>query len=72
VERGGLKFPGGEAPDYWDFLHFSVIIGVACQTADIEFTAKPLRRIGALHGVLSFVFNTVALALTINLLAGLF
>jgi uncharacterized membrane protein len=72
VERGGLKFPGGEAPDYWDFLHFSVIIGVACQTADIEFTAKPLRRIGTLHGVLSFVFNTVALALTINLLAGLF
>jgi uncharacterized membrane protein len=24
------------------------------------------------HGALSFVFNTVALALTINLLAGLF
>jgi uncharacterized membrane protein len=72
VERGGLRFPGGEPPDYWDFLHFAVIIGVACQTADIEFTSKPLRRIGTLHGVLSFTFNTVALALTINLLAGLF
>ena len=72
VERGGLMFPGGEAPDYWDFLHFAVIIGVASQTADISFTSKPLRRIGTVHGALSFVFNTVVLALTINLLAGLF
>jgi uncharacterized membrane protein len=72
TERGGLAFPGGEAPDYWDFVHFAVIIGVASQTADISFTSKPLRRIGTIHGSLSFVFNTVVLALTINLLAGLF
>jgi uncharacterized membrane protein len=72
TDRGGLMFPGGEPPDYWDFLHFAVIIGLACQTADIEFTSKPLRRIGTVHGSLSFVFNTVVLALTINLLAGLF
>jgi uncharacterized membrane protein len=69
---GGLAFPGVEAPDYWDFLHFAIIIGVASQTADIAFTSQPLRRIGTVHGVLSFLFNTVALALTINLLAGLF
>jgi uncharacterized membrane protein len=72
VDRGGLNFPGGEPPDYWDFVHFAVIIGVASQTADISFTSKPLRRIGTIHGSLSFVFNTVVLALTINLLAGLF
>jgi uncharacterized membrane protein len=72
TDRGGLNFPGGEPPDYWDFLHFAVIIGVASQTADVEFTSKPLRRIGTVHGALSFVFNTVVLALTINLLAGLF
>jgi uncharacterized membrane protein len=72
TDRGGLAFPGGEPPDYWDFLHFAVIIGVASQTADISFTSKPLRRIGTIHGSLSFVFNTVVLALTINLLAGLF
>lgn len=69
---GGLAFPGGEKPDYWDFLHFAVIIGVASQTADIAFTSKPLRRVGTLHGVLAFTFNTIVLALTINLLAGLF
>jgi uncharacterized membrane protein len=67
----GLKFPGDEDPDYWDFLHFSMVIGVACQTADIAFTAKALRRIGTVHGVLAFTFNTVVVALTINLLAAL-
>jgi uncharacterized membrane protein len=71
-QRGGLGFPGGDAADYWDFVHFAVVIGVASQTADISFTSKALRRIGTIHGVLSFVFNTVVLALTINLLAGLF
>jgi uncharacterized membrane protein len=69
---GGLDFPGGEDPDYWDFLHFSVVIGVACQTADIAFTSKALRRTGTLHGVAAFVFNTIVVALTINLVASLF
>lgn len=70
--RGGLLFPGSDQPDYWDFLHFAVIIGVASQTADIAFTSRTQRRVGTLHGLVSFVFNTVVLALTINLLAGLF
>ena len=72
ADAGGLLFPGGEPPDYWDFLHFSIVIGVASQTADIAFTAKGLRRVGTVHGVTAFTFNTVVLALTINLLAGLF
>jgi len=71
-DAGGLLFPGGEEPDYWDFVHFSVVIGVASQTADVAFTSKELRRIGTVHGVVAFTFNTVVLALTINLLAGLF
>ena len=68
----GLKFPGDELPDFWDFVHFAVVIGLACQTADIEFTSKTLRRIGTVHGVIAFTFNTVILALGINLMAGLF
>ncbi len=70
--RGGLAFPGEDDPDYWDFLHFGVIIGVANQTADVAFTSRELRHIGTVHGMVSFLFNTVILALTINLLAGLF
>jgi uncharacterized membrane protein len=68
----GLQFPGEELPDYWDFVHFAVVIGVACATADIDFTSKNLRRIGTVHSLVAFAFNTMIVALTINLLAGLF
>lgn len=68
---GGLAFPGKEDPDYWDFIHFAVVIGAAAQTADIAFTSKPLRRLGTWHSLIAFVFNTVVLALSINLLASL-
>jgi uncharacterized membrane protein len=71
-DAGGLKFPGTRTPDYWDFLHFSIVIGVASQTADIAFTNKDLRRLGTAHSLFAFAFNTVIVALTINLLAGSF
>ena len=49
-----------------------MVIGVASQTADGAFTAKGLRRLGTVHSLVAFGFNTVVVALTINLLAGLF
>jgi len=63
---GGLEFPGGKSPDYFDFLYFSFVIGAAAQTADVVVTSRPIRRIALLHGTMTFVFNTVLLALTIN------
>jgi uncharacterized membrane protein len=72
TDARGLRFPGEEEPDYWDFLHFAVIVGVAAQTADIAISAKRLRRLNTVHALFAFAFNTVVVALTINLLAGLF
>lgn len=69
--RGGLIFPGTDEPDYYDFLYFSYVIGVACQTADIAISSAPMRRTAAIHGVLAFFFNSAVLALTINIAAGL-
>ena len=71
-DRGGLAFPGAEAPDYWDFLYFSFVVGMTCQVSDVQVTSRATRRITLLHGVLSFFFNTVILALAVNLLAGSF
>jgi len=68
----GLDFPGGELPDYWDFWYFSIVIGVACATADVNITSRALRRISTVHSLVAFAFNTMIVALTINLLAGLF
>jgi uncharacterized membrane protein len=71
--RCGLQFPGGDwSPDYWDFFHFSVIIGAACQTADVTITSKEIRRIVTAHSIIAFVFNAIILGLTINLSASLF
>lgn len=70
--REGLIFPGEEGPDFGDFFHFALVIGVANQTADVQIAAKPIRHVVTLHGIAAFVFNTVILALTINLAAALF
>jgi uncharacterized membrane protein len=65
-DRGGLIFPGEDEPDYWDFIHFALIIGVASQTADIQIADRRLRRISSIHSVTAFVFNTVIVALAVN------
>jgi uncharacterized membrane protein len=66
---GGLGFPGHEAPDYWDFLYFSFVIGMTAQVSDVQVTSRPMRRLVLWHGMLSFAFYTIILALSINIVA---
>ena len=68
----GLKFPGLEPPDYWDFLYYSFVIGTATATADVNVTSRTMRRITTLHCVFAFFFNATILALTVNVGAGFF
>jgi uncharacterized membrane protein len=70
--KGGLEFGACGEPDYWDFVHFSIVLGATSQTADITFSSKEMRRIGTLHTLVAFGFNTAILATMINLAAGLF
>lgn len=65
-EEGGLDFPGTEHPKYPDFIHFSYIMGTASQTADIQITSRGIRMLNTLHALLSFGFNTIILAISIN------
>ncbi len=69
--RGGLEFPGGKPPDYWDFLYFAIVVGMTFQVSDVQITDRKLRRLALVHGLLGFVFNTIIVALTVNLAAGL-
>jgi uncharacterized membrane protein len=66
-----LAFPEDDTPDYWDFFYFASSFGAASQTSDVVINSKSLRRIATLHAVVSFFFNTMILALTINLAASL-
>ncbi len=64
---GGLCFPGQQPPDYWDFVYFAFVLGMTFQVSDVEVTSRKLRRLATLHGVLSFLFNTVIVALAVNI-----
>lgn len=68
---GGLDFPGRQSPDYWDFFYFSLVIGMTSQVSDVSISSRPLRGVVSMHGVLSFFFNLVVLALTVNMLSNL-
>ena len=68
---GGLRFPGDAKPDYWDFLYFSLVVGMTSQVSDVAVTSKVIRRMVAIHGVLSFFFNVTVLALTVNIVSNL-
>lgn len=68
----GLEFPGEDGPpDYGDFFYFAVTLAATSQTSDVVVSARPMRRLVLLQALLSFVFNTGLLALSINILAGL-
>jgi uncharacterized membrane protein len=68
---GGLLFPEETCPDYWDFFYFSAVLGMTFQVSDVQITSRKLRRLATLHGLLGFLFNTVIIALTVNLASGL-
>ena len=69
TDRRGLDFPGGGAPVFADFVNFSFVIGMTCQTADIAITSAAMRRTATVHGMLAFFFNLGVLAVTVNVLA---
>lgn len=71
IEPGGLEFPKENEPDYVDFLYFSYVIGMTFQVSDVQISSKAIRRLALLHGLLAFAFNTVIVALSINIIAGL-
>jgi len=68
---GGLRFPDDRVPDYRDFLYFSLVIGMTSQVSDVAITSKVIRHVASVHGVLSFFFNLVVLALMVNMVANL-
>ena len=69
--HGGLIFPGTDHPDFLDFAYFSFVLGMTFQTADVNISGRSMRRLALLHGFLSFVYNTIIVALSINLVSGM-
>lgn len=67
---GGIDFPTKEHPDYIDFAYFAFVIGMTFQVSDVKVNSRVIRRFVLMHSLISFVFNTIIVALTINTIAG--
>jgi len=67
---GGIDFHG-EAPDYRDFAYLALTIGMTFQVSDTDLLGKRARRTALHHALLSYVFGTVIVAITVSSVAGL-
>jgi uncharacterized membrane protein len=68
---GGIDYNDDDPPDYRDFAYLALTIGMTYQVSDTDLTARPIRRAALRHALLSFLFGSVIVAVTINIVASL-
>lgn len=68
---GGIDFNGPDDPSYSDFAYLSFGIGMTFQVADTSLKTRELRKAALRHALLSFLFVTTILAVTINMIVAL-
>lgn len=66
----GIDF-GPEAPAFSDFAYFAFTIGMTYQVSDTNITSRAIRRTATRQALLSFLFGTTIVAVTINVVASL-
>jgi uncharacterized membrane protein len=70
-DAAGLSFPETKEPTSWDFLYYSFVIGMTAQVSDVQVLTTPMRQLTMLHSIVSFFYNTVLLALSVNIVVSL-
>jgi uncharacterized membrane protein len=68
---GGLEFPGDKEPGMLDFAYFSFTVGTSFAASDVKVISGRSRRVVLGHTILSFAYNTVLIAIVINVLTDL-
>lgn len=69
--HGGIDFGQTVAPTYHDFAYLAFTIGMTFQVSDTNLETAAIRRIALRHALLSYMFGTVIVASTINLIISL-
>ena len=70
ADAGGLEFPGTDEPQMSDFLYYALVVGMTAQVSDVQTSSPRMRRTTLAHSVISFFYNTIILALAVNIAAG--
>jgi uncharacterized membrane protein len=68
---GGVDFEGTLKPDYRDFAYLAFTVGMTYQVSDTNLSSREIRRRALAHALLSYVFGTVIIATTINVIASI-
>jgi uncharacterized membrane protein len=68
---GGLEFPGDREPGMLDFTYFSFTVGTSFAASDVKVTSRRSRGVVLGHTILSFAYNTVLIAVVINVITDL-
>ena len=70
-EGKGIDFNDDDQPSYIDFAYLAFTVGMTYQVSDTDIKDKRIRRAILHQGLLAYLFGTVIVATTINLVAGL-
>jgi uncharacterized membrane protein len=68
---GGIDFNQDDPPAYADFAYLAFTLGMTYQVSDTNLSGRVMRATVLRHSLLSYVFGSVILASTINLVVGL-
>ena len=68
---GGIDFNQQQPPQYTDFAYLATSLGMTYQVSDTALQNHAIRAEALKHSLLSYLFGTVILAATINLVIGL-
>jgi uncharacterized membrane protein len=68
---GGIDFNQDELPRFMDFAYVAFTIGMTYQVSDTTLRSSQIRLAVLRHGLQSFIFGSLILATTVNLIAGL-
>jgi uncharacterized membrane protein len=68
---GGIEFNQQELPRFSDFAYTAFTIGMTYQVSDTTLQNSQIRSAALKHALQSFVFGSMILATTVNLVAGL-
>lgn len=69
--RGGIDIKGEHQPTYADFAYVAFTVGMTFQVSDTTFTNQAFRKTALRHSLLAYMFGTIIVATTINLIVGL-